>query len=391
MSARMSRRQIMLAGAAATVVAAGQTGPAAAATAAPATAPPGMPTGAPLISVAAGSGRWPAGSSSVVNHDTSTTLQSFAVDSVNGRVYTLQGAGAAQVAYLRSGSQVAVTANLGAPQHSAAGDLCLTEYDLKGDVLGFMYLLGFGHGVSLGVEPASGSTPAQVWTEAGASPGGYGQEVVRFPFQSGTVLWTSHPAVQRFADKPRDAGSITPSVDVDHDVLLLRYAKPDGNHYFQAYRLSEAAAALSGGDRRLPSPLLADTGVPQPPLPKVDATGAALDPFVPATFQGFASYGQYVYMLDGDARPDTDDPAKPLSGYSKWTVHTSSFDLNAADPAATLVRTHSEADAGAMPREPEGMAVWTGAAGPLLLFALTNRTSSGLREFDLYSKPATSA
>jgi hypothetical protein len=353
------------------------------------TTPPGMPTGAPLIDVGQDSGRWPAGSDGVVNNDTSTTVQSFAVDSANGCVYGLQGAGASQVAYLRSGSQVAVTASIGAPVHSTSGDMCLTQHDLNGNITGFMYLLGFGHGVSLGVEPASGSTGPYIWTEANAGISGYGQEVVRFPFVSGTVLWTSHPSVQRFAAMPDGATAVTPSVDVDYNVLLLRYAKSDGNHYFQAYYLSDAIAALASSDKSLPSPLLDSAGVPQPPLPKVDDNGVALDPYVPATFQGFTSYGQYVYMLDGDPRPSTDDTSQPLSGYEKWTVHTSSFDLNAADPASTLERTHSEADAGAYPREPEGMSIYTGSGGPLLLFALTNQTSSGTREFDIYSKPDT--
>lgn len=379
----------MLAGAGAAAVA--TAGPlAAAGTAAAQTATaPGLPTGAPLIDVGASSGKWPAGHSGVVNQDTSTTVQSFAVDSAGGRVYALQGAGASQVAYLRSGTQVAATATIGAPDHSASGDLCLTEHDLNGGITGFMYLLGFGHGVSLGVEPATGGKPAYIWTEANAGTSGYGQEVVRFAFETGTVLWTSHPAVQRFSAMPDGATAVTPSVDSAYDVLLLRYAKSDGDHYFQGYSLSAAVAALGSTGKALPTPLLDADGVVQPPLPKVDSTGAAIVPYTPATFQGFASHGQYVYLLDGDPRPSTDDTSQPLSGYEKWTVHTSSFDINAADPSSTLVRTHSEADASAYPREPEGMSVYTGSGGPLLLFALSDQTSGGTREFDIYSKPDT--
>lgn len=339
--------------------------------------PANVPTGTALIDVSNGSTRWLAG---VGNQDSSTTLQGIAFDSVNKHLYTLQIAGMSQVAYLRSGSQVAVTQAIGGDDHAESGDLCLTRHDLTtGAVTGFMYLLGFGHGVSLGIEPANGSAPAQVWTEAGAGKSGYGQEVVRFPFTDQGVLWTSHPAVRRFGSPDPAATSMTPSVDVDHNLLVIRYALGSA-HWFAAYDL--AATVATAGTETLPAPL---ARIQQPPLYKYKADGTP-DPTTPATFQGFTSYGQYVYMLDGDPRIST--PSATLTGVDKYAIHTTSFDLNGTGnlPATGYVKsTHSEADAAADPREPEGMAIYTGGGAPRLCFGITNNAGS-TRQFDLYYK-----
>ncbi|WP_327301199.1 hypothetical protein [Streptomyces goshikiensis] len=198
MSMNMTRRGLMRRGGLAAAGAAGLGLPAQAAVAAPVDNPARVPAGTALIDVAADSSRWQAG---VANQDSSTTLQGIAFDSANGHFYTLQVAGASQIAYLRSGSQAAVTASIGADVHAESGDLCLTRHDIAtGAVNGYMYLLGFGHGVSLGVQPASGGNPAYVWTEAGSGRSGYGQEFVRFPFVTKTVLWTSDPSVHGTPD-----------------------------------------------------------------------------------------------------------------------------------------------------------------------------------------------
>ncbi|MET8812480.1 hypothetical protein ABZW47_10785 [Streptomyces sp. NPDC004549] len=378
MTMNMTRRNLMRGGTGLAVgAAAALTLPAQDASAEPVANPASVPGGTALIDVAAGSTRWLAG---VGNQDSSTTLQGIAFDSVNGHLYTLQIAGASQVAYLRSGSQAAITPSIGGDDHAESGDLCLTRHDLStGAVTGYMYLLGFGHGVSLGVEPAKSGSPAYIWTEAGAGQSGYGQEFVRFPFASQTVLWTSHPAVQRFGSPDPAATSMTPSVDVDHDILLIRYALGSA-HWFAAYDLS--AAIATANTATLPAPL---ARIQQPPLYKYTADGTP-DTSKAATFQGFTSYGQYVYMLDGDPRTGT--ASGTLSGTDKWAIHTTSFDLNGAqnNPATGYIAsTHSEADAAADPREPEGMAVYTGSGSPRLSFGITNNAGSN-RQFDLYYK-----
>jgi hypothetical protein len=296
----------------------------------------------------------------------------------NGHLYTSQIAGLSQVSYLRSGSQVA-SATLNGDQHKASGDLCITRHDLTGAVKGVMYLLGFGHGVSIGVEPATSSSPAYIWTEALAATNGYGDAIVRFPFADKAVLWTTHPAVKRLPIPEPGATSMTPSLDVTHDILLLRYSLA-GQKWFAAYGLAAARSALLGGTA-MPAPL---AKIAQPFLPKADANGQPTGD--PAVFQGFTSYGNFAYMLDGEAR--TTDPSQPLSGVDKWTIHTTSMDLNGNlnDPATGyILRTHSEADAGADPREPEGMAIYDGTTSPRLCFGITDNAGE-TRQFDLYFK-----
>ncbi|MGV9338443.1 phage baseplate protein [Streptomyces sp. NPDC003688] len=378
MTMDMTRRNLLRGGTGVAVGAAAALAlPAQDAAAEPAVNPANVPGGTALIDVAAGSTRWLTG---VGNQDSSTTLQGIAFDSVNGHLYTLQIAGASQVAYLRSGSQAAVTSSIGADLHDKSGDLCLTRRDLStGAITGYMYLLGFGHGVSLGVEPAKSGSPAYVWTEAGCGQTGFGQEFVRFPFADQTVLWTSHPAVQRFGSPDPAATSMTPSVDVDHNILLIRYAM-DSDHWFAAYDLAAAVATANTG-HPMPAPL---ARIQQPTLYKYAADGTPTTD--KATFQGFTSYGQYVYMLDGDPRTDT--TSGTLTGTDKWAIHTTSFDLNGTQNNPTtgyIASTHSEADAAANPREPEGMAMYTGSGSPRLSFGITNNSGSD-HQFDLYYK-----
>ncbi|MEV6583619.1 hypothetical protein AB0M92_36370 [Streptomyces sp. NPDC051582] len=371
----------MTAGAGVAVAAAGRLAVSDSAAADSTTNPAGAPTGARAFAMNSPSKGW-AGLGDVVNQDTSTTLQSIAFDSVNGHLYTLQVAGASSLAYQRGGKEVARTLQISGPQHDAAGDLCLSRHDIaNGEVLDYMYLLGFGHGVSLGIEPAKEGTPAYVWTEAGADTQGYGREIARFPFAAGGVLWTSHPLVQRLAPPEPGAVQISPSVDATYGSLVLRYAA-GGSFWFAAHDLAAArAAAVEGKD--LPATPLAK--VRQPLVHQAGADGK--DTAKPATFQGFTAHGQYVYMLDGT--PRTGSASAPLAGEDLYAVHTTSIDLNgtANDPeTGYMQRTHSAADANADPREPEGMAVHTGPAGPRLCFGITDNAPDGTRRFDLYYK-----
>jgi hypothetical protein len=72
-----------------------------------------------------------------------TVMQSFTFDNVNRRLFAAQ---------LRNGAS-----------SDANGDVCVTQLDFAGTQLGQMFLNGFGHGVSIGVEPV-GST-SFLWTE----------------------------------------------------------------------------------------------------------------------------------------------------------------------------------------------------------------------------------
>jgi hypothetical protein len=72
-----------------------------------------------------------------------TVMQSFTFDNVNRRLFAAQ---------VTNGSASA-----------DRGDLCVSQLSFAGELLGHMFLTGFGHGVSIGVEPV-GST-SYLWTE----------------------------------------------------------------------------------------------------------------------------------------------------------------------------------------------------------------------------------
>jgi hypothetical protein len=380
---RFTRRQVLATGAGAAVAAGGALALPSAAEA-DVTNPAAVPDGPALINVGNASYQW---RGNVINQDTSTTVQSFAFHSGRNELFAIQVAGASEISYLKSGTEMASTTLTG-DQHADAGDLCLTKHTIdatsstSNPIAGRVYLLGFGHGVSIGVQPITSTTDSFVWAEAGARLSGYGGEIVRFKFSNGTVLWPSHPAVQRFAGPPvPEATALTPSVDFTNNLLVIRYAA-SGGHYFAAYDLTTASAAIAAG-AVWPTPLAV---IRQPVLYKADAEGNPTTQ--QATFQGFTSYGRYLYMLDGDAR--TSAVTDPLDGVDKWTIHTTSMDINGVQNDTTtgyILRTHSEADSAATPREPEGMAIYTGsiAPAPKLCFGITDNDGS-TRRFDVYSK-----
>ena len=66
-------------------------------------------------------------------------------------------------------------------ERSTNGDLCITRLGWGGTIIGGMYLKGFGHGVSIGVEPAD--TSACLWTETDSVPDGsdtdFGTKIAR--------------------------------------------------------------------------------------------------------------------------------------------------------------------------------------------------------------------
>jgi hypothetical protein len=88
-------------------------------------------------------------------------------------------------------------------------------------------------------------------------------------------------------------------------------------------RLLYGGAAVAGIGGTVGALGTALAKIQQPALYKPDANGN--DTTTAATFQGFTSYGNYVYLLDGDAR--TTDPAGGLSGADRCNTRL--------DPAQT--------------------------------------------------------
>ncbi|WP_350279587.1 hypothetical protein [Kribbella sp. HUAS MG21] len=260
-----------------------------------------------------------------------TVMQSFAFDTPNHRLFTGQ---------VRAGS----SAN--------SGDLTLSQLSLasgsEGNLLGHMYLTGFGHAVSIGAE-AVGST-TYIWTETDVdTANGRGRQITRFPWRSGTTLTSA--SVTKW--KPVANGSVfTPAVDQRYGRLGVRYALSDGMH-INVYSL----AAARTGDF---STVLAS--FKQPAL----TSGVA--------FQGWALYGSYVYFWEGNAypgSPNQDDATSKL-----WC-----YDINAGqlvDSFRTL------AGWSLTYREAEGMAVFGSTDATARLYFGFASGVAGARQASLF-------
>ncbi|MEV6266223.1 hypothetical protein AB0L64_03590 [Kribbella sp. NPDC051936] len=230
-----------------------------------------------------------------------TVMQSFAFDTPNNRLFAAQ---------LRGGSG------------ANSGDLALTQLDFSGNQLGYMYLTGFGHAVSIGAE-ASGST-TYLWTETDVdTANGRGRQICRFPWQNGKTLTSS--AVTKW--KPVSSGSVfTPAVDQRFNQLGVRHSLSDGMH-INVYSLT---AARSGDF----STVLASFKQP------------ALTPGI--DFQGWALYGSYAYFWEGEAYPGEPDETQATS--KMWC-----YDINAGQLVDSFLTLAGKS---LTYREPEGMAVY---------------------------------
>ncbi len=231
-----------------------------------------------------------------------TVMQSFAFDTPNNRLFTGQ---------LRSGT----------PANS--GDLTLSQLDFSGNVLGHMYLNGFGHAVSIGaagrpaVRRTSGPRPMSTprTAAAGRSAGSRGRTAQTLT-SSSVTKW-----------KPVAGGSVfTPAVDQRFGRLGVRHSRSDGM-YINVYSL----AAARTGDF---STVLAS--FKQPAL----TSGVA--------FQGWALYGAYAYFWEGEAYPGEPDETKANS--KLWC-----YDINAGQIVDSFLTLAGKS---LTYREAEGMAVY---------------------------------
>ncbi|MFJ8667132.1 twin-arginine translocation signal domain-containing protein [Streptomyces sp. NPDC093600] len=257
-------------------------------------------------------------------------MQSFGYDNVHQHVYFLQ-------------------TNSGATN----GDLWVTKTDTAGNQLGSMALHGFGHGVSIGVEPYGGQV--YLWTEWKASASGFGTRIGRFPFVNGGVLERNDPSVQ---DRTPSIGDTMinpqPVIDPFTDRLLVRYNVGTDQRRIVAFTMSDARAGrLTSGYRLVERALPArgDWGKANP-------------------FQGFAAYGRYAYLLEG-----------PVGNPSYITT----IDLNDVGDSTVVDRFATTAGESLPGREPQGMAVWQSSGGPRLAFGFHSNTS-GTRQASVFYK-----
>ena len=244
-----------------------------------------------------------------------TVQQSFAFDNVNGHIYLVQ---------LMSGGQQlpGEPGPVSGAERARNGDLALTKLDLAGNELGHMFLKGFGHGVQIGVEVTDGT--AYLWTETDAvteGSDGWGTKLARFRFENEKVLTPDSPELEKFS-LIEGADRTTVNIDPAHGLLTMRYRK-NGAFRFAVYDLEEVKR-----HRYVP---IAD--VPQPAM---------------GTFQGFASYGGYLYLLEGNAYGSNGSVAPTGNTY------ITAVNLNTGEVAdKQLITAGSDLSF----REPEGLAI----------------------------------
>ncbi|GIP34537.1 hypothetical protein [Paenibacillus sp. J2TS4] len=242
-----------------------------------------------------------------------TVMQSFAFDNVNEHVYVLQ---------LMSGGQQLPDESepVSGAVRSANGDMTLTKLDLSGNKLGYMFLKGFGHGVQMGVETDGDST--YLWTETDSvteGTSGWGTKIARFTFEDGKILTPDSPELEKFAPIP-GADRTTVNIDMSDHLLTMRY-RLKGEFRYAVYRLEDVKE-----HRYTP---IAD--VPQPAV---------------GTFQGFASYRGYLYLLEGTSYGSAGS-VEPLGNTYITTVKL--------DTGEVVGKTLVLAGTSLPFREPEGM------------------------------------
>lgn len=265
-------------------------------------------------------------------------IQSFAFDIQNRRLFAVQ-----------------VSDSTGGTDPDTAGDLTVTRLDFAGNNLEHMHLKGFGHGVSIGVEPDGAKS--YLWTEVDARQEGSssrGVRLARFPFAPGTTLRAGDAGLKKFAPIPT-AYATTCAIDPVHQRLVMRYRPVESTstrYRFAIYDLAQVKTETV-------------------PVPLVDLATPAE---VSGTFQGYALYGRYLYLYEGNSYDASPPPGN---------VYITSVDVNTGLVAQ---RFHSQAGKSLDFREPEGMAVYRTSAGEMRLFQGFASGPEGGRRANLFYK-----
>ncbi|MFG3439447.1 teichoic acid biosynthesis protein C [Nonomuraea sp. NPDC047897] len=249
-----------------------------------------------------------------------TVMQSLAFDNVNRHLFVVQ----LMAGGLRLPGEPAPVSGA---TRSANGDLCLTRLDRHGRETGHMYLRGFGHGVQIGAEPTGRGTFLWTETDSVAEDGsGWGTRICRYRFADGAVLDPGSPELAKQAPIP-GADRTTCGTDPVHRRLVMRH-RIGGAFRYTLYRLDDV--------RRHRYQPLAE--VAQPALGH--------------SFQGYASYGSYLYLLEG------------TSGAMPGNTHLTCVDWRTGD----VVERRPVTDGADVDfREPEGMAVHVAGPGAVRL------------------------
>ncbi|MFJ5550111.1 signaling protein [Streptomyces sp. NPDC093225] len=251
-----------------------------------------------------------------------TVAQSFAFDSERGDLYAVQ--------IVQGGLRLADEPDrVPADERGLLGDLCVTRIPADRTAPTSMYLRGFGHGVSMGVQPTRSG--ALLWVESDADPKtGYGRAVTRVAFRAGTTLDSGHPSVRHHRPVPGSFAN-QPVYDAVTRRLMVAYRTGSGTgaQWYAVYRADDFAAGRYDE------------------LYAVRAAGRTSD----ETFQGCALYGDHVYQLTGNEYTDADGDNPAASG---GNALLSAVDLRTGKVAG---RAPVTAAADLPYREPEGLAV----------------------------------
>lgn len=274
-----------------------------------------------------------------------TGPQSLAFDDTRGDVYVVQ---LAQGGLTLRGEKGPVDAE----DRKRAGDLCVTRFSSAGERLGRMYLRGFGHGVSMGVEP-EGDT-VWLWMESQAHPRtGYGRAVARVRFRDGAVLDSDDRGVRHHRLAPKGSSRVHPAVDMTTGRLLISYRQGE-EHGYSVHRLQDVLAGKEA------------------PLHSIGRAAFLKG----ETFQGCALHGDYIYQLTGNPYSKSDGRNPRDSG---GNTYISAVHARTGEPAG---RRHVSVDPSLRYREPEGIAVRV-SPEPLLCMGFSVKTS-GRRNIALY-------
>ncbi|WP_234375912.1 phage baseplate protein [Streptomyces sp. CB01373] len=219
-----------------------------------------------------------------------TIIQSFDYDNANRHIYLAQ---VTQGGLKLTGESAPVSS----ADRNLNGDLTITKWDMSGNILGYMYLRGFGHGMSFGVEPVGGT--AYLWTEVDAvalSDGtSRGIRLARFPFTNGQVLDSTSSTLAKYTPVPGSTVN-TASIDPIYGRLVVRYRDTDGVKKYQVHDLD--LARLNIWSKPLAS-------ISEPDITAVP--GWPLTTYGHPSLQGYVAVGRYLYMLHGNAYGTTEN------------------------------------------------------------------------------------
>ncbi|WDN56350.1 hypothetical protein [Streptomyces clavuligerus] len=255
-----------------------------------------------------------------------TVLQSLAFDNVNKALYLAQ-------------------LTNGGAESDKNGDLTITRWVWNGSATtpgyayaGFMLLTGFGHGVSIGVDPDPATGVAHLWTEVDNVPyllpgttgqwSGRGKNICRFAYADGQTLTNTSALLQKHTPVPGSSHN-TVNIDPVYERLVHRF-ELDGRMRYRVHDLGKARQGIWND-------YVADVAEPNP-FPGVGGP----------SFQGYAVAGSYLYLLHGDSY---DSPHSPPG---VGNTHLTSVHLGTGAVDTSFL---TEAGASLTYREPEGLSI----------------------------------